>query len=134
MWVVVVAVVALVVIVIVAGWIGHRSLAVTTSGDPQEIVTVIRESFDSHWTPTNGPGVVNMRRKALREAGRNTVSVALDRVHAGSNHIVTVWMSQGPRVMSPADARVVKRIQERVLGAVAALPAAETHVDEPSDI
>ncbi len=76
--IVVLIVIALVVFVGYAQRIGKRTLYDKSDADPQLIASAAASAFDGRWVPTSGPGVVNMRRKAIREKGRSVVSVGIE--------------------------------------------------------
>lgn len=122
--IVVLIVIALVVFVGYAQRIGKRTLYDKSDADPQLIASAAASAFDGRWVPTSGPGVVNMRRKAIREKGRSVVSVGIEPAADGGN-IVSVWMSRGAAMVEMGDAMVIKGIQENVLAAVAALPGSK---------
>lgn len=129
--VVVLVVIALIAFVVAAQRMGKRTMVGTSDADPALIIDAARRAFAGRWEPTGGPGVINMRRKALREKGRSVVSVGIER-RAQGDHMVSVWMSHGAAWVEMGDALVIKGIQEKVLAAVQALPSVSVPLQQAS--
>lgn len=90
---------------VMSHFIGKASLCVVSDVAPEQIRDAARSCIPPMlWAPESGPGIVNMRRKALRARGRSVVSASIEAVPMG-RHLVTVWMGSVRRVGPAAGER-----------------------------
>jgi hypothetical protein len=118
------ALVVLAATVIAAQVVGKRTMMAVSGASAIEIRRVCRACFpSSRWVPDSGPGLINMRLTGRGARSRSVVSVAIEEGAAGG-YLVSVWRSRGEAWMELDDALMVRRIQDRILVAINALPSA----------